>query len=63
MNSPKVKHPDRTAIRLLGFTYEYKVFSSREKLAKQIRKQEDQGASSQDWIPIVSLLPHEGFGC
>jgi hypothetical protein len=56
-----VKHPERTAYRYLTMDIEYKVFRTREALAKCIRKQEERGHSHHDWSPVVSLGSGEGF--
>lgn len=52
---------DRTSTRMVGWDTEIKVWPSRKAMAKAIRRQQMNPASRDDWTPMRSLSPGEGF--
>lgn len=57
-------HPDRTTRRAHGgmnFDLTFKIWPSRAMMARAIRKQQMREGHFDDWQPLVSLSPGEGF--
>lgn len=44
-----------------GFDYYFKIWSSREFMARAIRMQQKRAPHGTDWMPIIKLQDNEGY--
>lgn len=54
--------PERTALKVVGWDYQYQVWPNRESMAKSIRMQQKRAPHQSDWRALVALGDGEGYG-
>lgn len=57
----QLAHPERTAIRSVGWDVQFQTWTNRKAMAKTIRMQESRMPKSGDWKAVVALADGEGF--
>ena len=57
------KHPapERTAVKAIGWDYQYRIWTNREAMARSIRMQQRREYRQGDWKPLVKLSDGEGY--